>query len=85
MRKHLGIEVDAKKLQLVFVGCEKEEDATWVYLEATCINPPKNIKIENNLLYEYLPEQTNILHVTINSDRKSFKLQNPEKEAVFVF
>lgn len=83
--KCLIIEINFKKLPLTFVGYEKEEDATWVYFEITCIKPPENIKIENSLLYESFAGQINMMHVTVNGIRKSFKLQNPDKIAVFTF
>lgn len=85
IRKHLRITADAKPLQLQFVGYEKDEEATWCYFQVTNIATVKKIDITDNLLYEYKKEQINILHVIVNGNRKSTKLDNPEASASFRF
>lgn len=83
--KHLSVTVDGKKVKFVFVGYEKEEEAIWCYLEAAKVNKPKKIVIENSLLYEFLPAQINMMHVTVNDKRQSTKVSNPDKKAEFLF
>jgi hypothetical protein len=39
----------------------------------------------NDLLYEYLPQQMEIMHVTVNGERKSSRLNNPDSKAEFTF
>lgn len=85
IRKHLQITADAKLLQLQFVGYEKDEEATWCYFQVNNVTTIKKIDVIDNLLYEYKKEQINILHVIVNGNRKSTKLDNPEASASFAF
>jgi len=41
----------------------------------------KSVGITTDMMYEYKEEQTNIVHITIDGKRKSFKLNAPIKEA----
>ncbi len=83
--KHLLIKADDKTLQPVFIGYEKEEEAIWCYFEIKNVKQPQKITLENSLLYDYLPDQTNMIHVTVNEKRQSTKLNNPDKKAEFLF
>ena len=85
IKKHLRITADAKALQLQFVGFEKDEEATWCYFQVTNIATLKKVDVTDNLLFEYKKEQINILHVIVNGNRKSTKLDNPEAIASFKF
>lgn len=85
IRKHLHITADAKSLQLQFVGYEKDEEATWCYFQVNNIASIKKIDVTDDLLYEYKKEQINILHVIVNGNRKSTKLDNPEASVSFKF
>jgi hypothetical protein len=80
----LKIQCDGKLLDLHFIGYEQEEGAIWSYFESNEINAPKNISITNTLLYKYFESQINIMHVKIGSEKKSYKLDNPESVANFV-
>ena len=83
IKKHLQIIVNGRLLKLEFSGYESEGEAIWSYFEVKDISTVKNIEIKDDLLYEYKKEQINLLHVTVNSKRKSIKLNNPESKASF--
>lgn len=83
--KHLQLKVDGKPVTLQFIGSEKETDATWCYFEVDNVPSLKKLEITNNLLYESFETEINIIHVTVNSNRKSTKLNNPESSATFDF
>jgi|ERR1700741_19400 len=83
--KHLVIFVDGKKIKFTFIGYEKEEEAIWCYLEAAKISKVKKVIAEDGVLYEYLPDQINMMHVTVNEKRQSNKVSNPEKKMEFAF
>ena len=57
----------------------------WVYLESKKVNQPKTIKINTTLLYDFLPQQTNIVHAEINGIKKSSKVLNPDSKIEFNF
>lgn len=78
--QHMQITIENKSLQLRFIGFENDQEATWCYFEAEGISPFKNIDIETDFLYETKKEQVNLVHVTIDGNRKSSKLSNPDKK-----
>ncbi|MGZ3861620.1 MAG: DUF6702 family protein [Bacteroidia bacterium] len=82
---HLKINANNKPCQLNFIGYEKEEEAVWVYFEVKNVALPKSISIENNLLYEYLPAQINMVHTEVKDKKQSSKVANPEKKIRFTF
>lgn len=78
IKQRFSIDVNLKPTKLDFIGYEKEEDAIWVYLEVKKVIQPKTLKINTRLLYDFLPLQTNIVHVEINGVKKSSKVTNPD-------
>ena len=83
--KHLSIAIDGKLQTLQYVGYEKNEEAIECYFQ---INNPvihSKISIINNFLFEYKPEQINIVHVTIRGKRQSTQLVNPNDRKTFNF
>ncbi len=85
IKKRFVLNNNQKPIILDFIGYEKEEDVIWVYLEGKKVNQPKTLKINTILLYDYLPQQTNIIHTEINGIKKNSKVANPESIIVFNF
>ncbi len=85
IKQHLKITVDGKLYPLQFVGYEKNEEGVECYFQVNSVSVNKTIGVFNDLLFEYKPEQTNIVHVTVKGKRKSRQLVNPDSEAVFNF
>ncbi|HEY1038707.1 MAG TPA: DUF6702 family protein [Bacteroidia bacterium] len=86
INNHLKVKINNKDYPFTIIGYEKEEDAIWTYLEIKKDLKPKSIIIQNTLLYEHLPAQVNMVHVTVNgSGRQSSKVTNPDKEIKFNF
>lgn len=83
IRKRLSITIEGKICSLNYLGYEKEEDCIWTYLEINKIEKPKNLKIQNTLLYDYLKEQINIVHVEVGSFKESSKVSNPDSQMEF--
>jgi len=81
--KRLKISIDGKLCSLKYLGYEKEEDCIWTYLEIEKIAKPMNLKIETSLLYDYLKEQINIVHVEIEAFKESSKVSNPDSKMEF--
>ena len=65
-------------LYMQFVGYEKDEEGVECYFQVNNISVNKTIGVFNDLLFEYKPEQTNIVHVTVKGKRKSRQLVNPD-------
>ncbi len=73
-------------MTLEFVGFEKENDAVWSYFEVKHISTaPKKIEVVNSILYESYDKQMNLMHVSVGGNRKSTRLNYPDKEATFQF
>ena len=85
VQKHLHIDVDGKKVSLKFIGYEEIEEGIYSYYQADNIGSVKKLTVTDNILYEYKNEQISLLHVTVNNNRKSTKLNNPEEKARFEF
>jgi len=77
--QHMKISIEDKPLQLRFMGFENDQEATWCYFEAEGVSPFKNMEIEADFLYETKKEQVNLVHVTVDGNRQSSKLSNPER------
>jgi hypothetical protein len=85
IQAHLQVKINGSKLRFNFLGYERQQEAIVSFFEVDNIAQVKNIAVFNNLLYETKPQQMGIIHVTVNSNRKSTKLVNPESDAVFDF
>ncbi|NCD71447.1 hypothetical protein GSY63_18920 [Mucilaginibacter sp. R11] len=85
VKKHLIVKVDGKPLNLSFVGYEIQEDGAWSYFEVKGVSKPKQVTVHDDLLYTAHPEQINMIHTTVNGQRKSTKLDNPDADATFSF
>jgi hypothetical protein len=83
--ENFKVNVGGKLQTLTFVGFETETDATWCYLESVPFIGKGKVSIINSLLYDYLPEQSNMLNVYMDDVEQSSKLVNPEKLAEFNF
>lgn len=85
VKKHLLISTDGKALNLTYIGYEIQDDGVWSYFEVKGVNAVKQINIHDDLLYEQHPEQINMMHVIINNQRKSTKVNNPDADVSFSF
>ena len=85
LQQHLHIMVDGKPVTLKYLGYQIEEEAAWCFLEAKQVPSVKKVHITNDILYSQHESQINMMHVIVKEERKSTKLDNPEKEADFEF
>jgi hypothetical protein len=85
IHKHLLIKIDGKVLKPAYMGYEIQEDGAWAYLEVKGVTKAQKIEVRDDLLYSEHTEQMNMLHVTVNGERKSTKLDNPNANASFNF
>lgn len=85
VQKHLSIKVEGNPVVLQFLGFEQQEEGITSYYQVNNIISVKKIDITDNILFDYKKEQINILHVTVDGNRKSTKLVNPEDKVSFEF
>ena len=73
IRKHFVVKTPKnQKLIYQYVGKEKEGDATWIYLEMPINESLKGSKIQNDVLIDMFEDQTNIVNIFMNNDKKSY-------------
>lgn len=85
INKHLSVSFDGKLQLMQYVGYEKNEEGIECYFQ---INNPlihSKVTVINNVLFEYKPEQINIVHVTVKGKRQSTQLANPNDRKTFIF
>jgi hypothetical protein len=83
--KHLSISIASKGTVLKFVGFEKEYESVYCYFEVMNVPLIQKITVNDTILQDYKQEQINIIHVIVNGNRKSTKLDYPSSEASFSF
>jgi hypothetical protein len=85
IRQHFQIKLNGKPVKLEFVGYEKEKEAAWCYFQVNNVNEVSKLEVSNSLLYDSFDKQINLIHVTVNGQRKSTKLSYPDDKTVFEF
>lgn len=85
IQKHLSIAVDGKAAILQFIGFEQEEEGIVSFYEVRNIASVKKLDVTDSILYDEKPQQMEIIHVIVNGERKSSRLNNPDTKAVFLF
>ena len=85
IRSHLQITIDGKPVQMSFVGYEKEDVVVYSYLQVDNVSSVKKVAIVNSLMHDMFDDQVEIIHMIVNGNRKSTKLDYPAKSAEFSF
>lgn len=76
IRQQLKIELNEQPLAFTYLGYEIQEDATWAHFEAQFEVKPKRVRIENTLLFDYFPNQQNIVHLAQGDYKRSRRLSS---------
>jgi hypothetical protein len=85
VQKHLLLLVNGKAVSLQFLGYEQQEEGILSYYQVTNIAAVNRIDITNSILYDYKKDQIGIIHVIVDGNRKSTRLDNPKDKAAFEF
>lgn len=85
INSHLSMKVNGKPVSFEYVGYEVEKEAAYGYIQVDNISSVSKIDMNNSILYDKFDDQMNIMHVKVNGDRKSYKLNYPDKETSFSF
>lgn len=83
--RHASLTIDGKPVQLSYVGFEKQKEAVYCYFEIPNISSVRKVEMTNSILHDFTDKQINIIHVTVNGNRKSSKLDFPETKVAFTF
>ena len=84
-RKHFAWVKDKDALILNFVGKEQELDATWIYLELPNASKAKGYNLLNNFFMELFDDQSNIVNIFYNSEKRTLLYDQKTKLLKFPF
>jgi hypothetical protein len=82
---HLSIKADDKNATMNYIGFEVENEAVYVYLQVNDIASLKKAEVTCTILHDMYTDQTEIVHVIVNGNRKSVKIDYPASQASFQF
>ncbi len=82
---HLSIKANGKPVVFTYVGYENESEAAYGYIEVENISSVSKLELTNTLLYDMYDDEVSIMHVIVGGNRKSNKLDYPNKEVSFSF
>jgi hypothetical protein len=82
---HLSISVDGKPGNLTYLGFEKDNEAVYSYVQIENVASVKKVELINKLMHDMFTDQVNIMHVVVNGNRKSTKLDYPATAAKIEF
>jgi hypothetical protein len=83
--KHISISIDGKPVALSYLGFEAESEAVYAYVEGPNVPKVTKAEVTDNLLYDMYNDQLGIVHVIVNGERKSTKINYPETKVTVQF
>ncbi|PZR21948.1 MAG: hypothetical protein DI539_06690 [Flavobacterium psychrophilum] len=81
----LHIKVNGKEKAIKFLGKETEDDILICYYTIPAEKTVKSLSVSNTVLLEMFDDQQNIIHVTVQRNKKSLLLTNSTTEGVLEF
>jgi len=83
LRTRFQLEAFSKPLHYKIIGSELDGIDFYIFLESHSFRLPTTLKIKNTILFEFSPQQINIINIDFLGKKASKKLVNPENELVF--
>lgn len=77
--EYVKLKVNNQFLKVKFVGYEEDKESVDVFLESEAVSNPKKVETAVSFLYNLFDDQMNIIHIVINGQRKSEKLNYPDR------
>ena len=71
-RENLTFKAQGKKIDFDFLGKRYKSDVLVAYMELEMDTVVSPFVIKNTIFFDYLPDQKNIIHLKLDSRRKSF-------------
>ena len=72
-------------MKINYLGFEEDKESVNVYLESEATEMPKKVETAVSLLYSFFDDQMNIVHIIVNGERKSSKLNYPDRYLYQIF
>lgn len=77
--EYFKLKSNNKFLKINYLGFEEDKESVNIYLESEATEMPKKVETAVSLLYSFLDDQMNIVHIIVNGERKSSKLNYPDR------
>lgn len=77
--EYLKLKADNKFLKTNYLGYEEDSEAVNIYLESEKTATPKKVEIAVSFLYNLFDDQMNIVHVIVGGQRRSERLNYPDR------
>lgn len=77
--EYLKLKVDNRIVKVNFVGYEEDHESVNIYLESDIVKLPRKVETAVSFLYNLFDDQMNIIHIVVNGERKSEKLNYPDR------
>ncbi len=77
--EYFKLKSNNKFLKINYLGFEEDKESVNVYLESEATEMPKKVETAVSLLYSFFDDQMNIVHIIVNGERKSSKLNYPDR------
>ena len=83
--EYFKLKSNNKFLKINYLGFEEDQESVNVYLESEAAEMPKKVETAVSLLYSFFDDQMNIVHIIVNGERKSSKLNYPDRYLYQIF
>jgi hypothetical protein len=85
IKNHLSLAINGRRANLVFINSKKEDNTVSVYFRINNINDVQKFEVTDTIFYELYDKQIEIVYMTVNGNRKSNRIMNPENKVAFDF
>lgn len=87
IKSHLQIKINGKLVNFSFINYkqEGENNSVALFFRINNIDDINKFEIADTIFYELYDNQIQIIYVTVNGNRKSNKIRNPQSNVAFDF
>ncbi len=85
IKMRLQLKINDKPVVFAFTDFKKEDNTIWSYFRVDNVSAIRKIEITDTIFYELYDNQIQIVYITVNGNRKSNRLTNPESKLAFDF
>lgn len=75
----LKLKVNNQSEKTNYIGYQEDKESVEIFLESGTIENPKKIETSVSFIYNLFDDQMNIIHIIVNGQRKSEKLNYPNR------
>ncbi|MEO8765508.1 MAG: DUF6702 family protein [Ginsengibacter sp.] len=85
INNHLQVIINGKQVKYVFINFTKEGNTVSMNFRINNIKEINRCEVDDTIFYELYDRQIQIIYITVNGNRKSNRVTNPESKVAFDF